>query len=245
MATLTEALTARLNHREHPSGNSDTRAHASESGKCARAVWYRTQQMPPSDPHPLTTLLSFTIGSHLHLAVQAALADLYPDTQLEVAWTLGQVSGHADALYGGPRGHQIVAEIKTAGPFAWKYMSSPKREHVLQASVNALALEAISIHIIYLNIAAKSGDDPIREFLLSIHIIYLNIAAKSGDDPIREFLLPVDRATALEEFNRLARIAAAPELVEPEYEGRVVHPDYDKFPCGWCGWRARCAGSDE
>jgi len=222
MATLTEALSARLSTREHPSGNTDTHAHASEAGKCARAVWYRIQQTPASHPHPLTTLLNFTIGSHLHLALQAALVDLYPDTQLEVAWQQGRVSGHADALYAGPHGHQIVAEIKTAGPFAWKYMTSPKREHVLQASVNALVLEA-----------------------LSIHIIYLNIAAKSGEDPIREFLLPMDRVAALEEFNRLARVAEAPELVDPEFEGRFVHPDFDKFPCGWCGWRARCAGTDE
>lgn len=222
MATLTEALTARLSAREHPSGNTDTHAHASESGKCARAIWYRLQQTPPSNPHPLTTLVSFHIGSYLHLAVQAALVDLYPDVQLEVAWQQGQVSGHADALYGGPRGHQIVAEIKTAGPFAWKYMTTPKREHILQASVNALALEAISIHIIYLNIAAKSGEDPIREFLLS-----------------------VDRPAALEEFHRLSRIAEAAELVDPEYEGRFVHPDFDKFPCGWCAWRTRCAGDDQ
>jgi hypothetical protein len=157
MSTLNEALTAQLSKREHPSGNDDTHAHASEAGMCARAIQYRIERTQRSDPHPLTTLISFRIDSDLHLAVQEALKAVRPDIRLEVAWSHGRVSGHADGVYDLPFDRKAVVEIKTAGPFARKYMTVPKREHLLQASVNALALGATYLHILYLNIAARAA----------------------------------------------------------------------------------------
>lgn len=217
MSTLTDALTAHLNKREHPSGNDDTHAHASEAGMCARAIQYRVQRIPRTDPHPLTTLISFRIGSDLHLAVQEALKSVRPDIRLEVAWSQGQVSGHADGVYDLPLGRAAVVEIKTAGPFAWKYMTVPKHEHRLQASVNALAVGATHLHI-----------------------IYLNIAAKSGEDPIREFVLPADLDAARLEIDRLQAIALQEEQADREQWGLILEPERTAFPCGYCSWFTQC-----
>jgi hypothetical protein len=225
MITLSDALTKHLADREHPSGAADTHAHASEAGACSRAIAYRLLQLPVTDPQPLTSLLALEIGTQLHKSLDAAFQHLYPEATIEASWEQGVLSGHADVFYTAEDGTKVVVEFKTANPFSWKYMQVPKREHYLQGQLNALGLKA----------------DAVR-------IIYLNISAKKGEDPIREWIVPFDAVAAVEEAGRQIRIQSAAidtpsgirGRVEREYEGHTLNPLDEQYPCSYCKWFRAC-----
>jgi hypothetical protein len=221
-STLQDALYAQLAEREHPSGADDPRAHASEAGACARRIWYRIRRVPQSNPYAITTLIAFQIGLDLHRQVQAALARAYSNVVTEAYWEQGMVSGHADAVYVDGVGIRVLAEIKTASPFAWSYMKAPKREHVLQAGVNAEGLRADMVHIIYLNIAAKAGDDPMREFSLGNNVY------------------GTEAAMELWRLGTIAHAASKGTRVPREYEGKEIDPRDAQYPCTYCPWLDHC-----
>lgn len=220
MTRLFDALTAVLADREHPSGPDHLLAHASEAGTCARAISYRLLQMPVTDAPPLTSLIALEIGSRLHMELQDAFLLLYPNAGFEVYWERGTLSGHADVFYTAEDGTPVVVEFKTANPFSWKYMKEPKREHYLQGQLNARSLGA-----------------------QAVRVVYLNISAKAKDDPFREWILPFDEIAAEEEASRQERIKALADSGlrnVREYEGRLLNPLDEQFPCTYCKWFRAC-----
>jgi hypothetical protein len=202
------ALVEELEARPAPPVGGVGFARASSAGGCSRAVWYRAHGEPVTDPSGLAGLLSMQIGTDLHRHLQRALQRLYPDARLEVAWARDNVSGHADALYTNDNGELTIAEF---------YATQIKPEHLLQASIYALALDAEQIHVVYVNTYATGGDNPIREFKRSP-----NFADAAG------------------ELARLSQIAASTELVDAIYDGAAISPEYGTYPCTYCNWRSAC-----
>ena len=215
--SFARALIEELNAQPRPPVAGAGFARASSAGGCSRAIWYRAHGEPPTEETSLAGLLSMQIGTDLHRHLQAALLRLYPDAQCEVEWSRDNVSGHADALYEDDDGQLTVAEFKTMNPRAWQYATQIKPEHLLQASIYAVALDAPMLHI-----------------------VYVNTGAVAGESPVREFKRPANFADGAAELMRLWDISLSPELVVAEYDGRRIGPADGRYPCTYCSWRTAC-----
>lgn len=149
------------------------RFHLSSAGGCARSIALSALRVESSDPMDLSGIHNTRLGSILHELWQGALAERYPDAQIEFRSVIldGDGSGYADAVVTMPDGTVIVIEFKSIGGFGFKMAigergtaQGPKHEHVLQAALNAKAIGADQIVIAYLakeavsvNVAKKKG----------------------------------------------------------------------------------------
>lgn len=150
--------------------SSGKRFRASDGGKCARAISYRAAGIEPSDPMDITGHWNVRLGRMLHDAWQEALTEAHPDAAtIEVAVDFepdGTV--RIDAVIELEKGKpddptepMVVAyELKSIGGFGFKAAvgkarrgspaEGPKSEHVLQASLGGLAVNADEVVIGYL-----------------------------------------------------------------------------------------------
>lgn len=229
MIDLSTSLFEHLSRQPAPSV-ADGCARASQAGGCARAIWYKVHQEPESNPTPLTGYLSMRIGSHLGRDLAEAMTVAHPGAVAEAYWELPGLSGHTDLLYRSDAGYSVVVKFKTVNPFAWRYLSEPKREHVLQLQLNAYGLA-------YNGQIPDDGNEP------ELRLIYLCIAAKQGDDPFLEFNPVFDPLLARAEWERLKEIAAAGVLPPPITDDVELDPLASKpdWHCQYCGHWDRCS----
>lgn len=224
--TLLPMLVDQLTRKEpHVSQSDQPHATASQSLTCARQIGYKVAGIEPDQPVTLTSLLAFCIGDFLHAHVQAALKARYADFRDEVRFDRGAVTGRADGLYSDDDGNLVVAEIKTmsAKGFAWAASHGPKPEHVMQASMAALAFGAAHINLIYL-------------------------AKESSDSPLLEWTMPADLEGAAKEEARMQRIVAnvmAGRAIPRQANGLLYNPATTGYPCSWCSFKQRCLDEGE
>ena len=225
--SLETALLAQLDAAKEAHVSQSSRPHASASMalQCARAVGYKVAGVPEEGPATLQRSLAFSIGSFLHLKVQAALERLYADFRPEVRWDHGAVTGRADGLYS-DAGEVVTVEIKTVGTrvFERAQLYGPKEEHRMQAALSAAAFASVRTHLIY-------------------------IAKSDSDRPLQEWVEPVNVLAAKREEGRLARIADAVmvgQSIPRRRLGKALDPkEPGLFPCAWCGFRQRCMQEGE
>ena len=148
---------------DKPRATSDSRFRHSDAGGCSRAIAYAALNLPRSDPMDLTGTWNTRLGTLIHEAWQAVIADRYPDADIEPKVTSvdGDGSGHIDAVI--PDGKRIAVELKTIGGFGFKMAvgergeaQGPKSEHVAQAALNGRAVNADEIVVAYLSKEAIS-----------------------------------------------------------------------------------------
>ena len=156
----------------------NTPHRVSSSGKCIRARTLEAHGAMESDEFSSQTYMAFEIGNAVHKSIQDALdcdgngwyfeAEV-PIDLTEVSKKVGHgieefgLSGHCDGIITqNGSGIKTIVEIKTvsgyAAKLAWPYPGNdagPKREHVAQATLYALGVEAESIMLVYV---AKEGD---------------------------------------------------------------------------------------
>ena len=161
----------------------NTPFRVSDSGACIRKRTLSAFDAMESDEFSSQTYMAFEIGNAVHKSIQDALdcdgngwyfeAEV-PIDLTEVSKKVGHgveefgLSGHCDGIITqNGSGIKTIVEIKTvsgyAAKLAWPYMrggkggndAGPKREHVAQAALYALGVEAESIMIVYV---AKEGD---------------------------------------------------------------------------------------
>jgi hypothetical protein len=156
----------------------NTPFRVSDSGACIRKRTLSAFDAMESDEFSSQTYMAFEIGNAVHKSIQDALdcdgngwyfeAEVPIDLS-EVTKKVGHgiesfgLSGHCDGIITqNGSGIQTIVEIKTvsgyAAKLAWPYPGNdagPKREHVAQATLYALGVEAESIMIVYV---AKEGD---------------------------------------------------------------------------------------
>jgi hypothetical protein len=158
-----------------------TRVRHSDAGKCSRAIAFTAAGVPRSDPMDLPGVWVTSLGTLIHEAWQAALAEKFPDASIEAKLRIGglDASGHADAVIDMPdvamevgapdtSGYhppikRILFELKTCGGFSYKMKvgergnpEGPSWEHKLQAALNGLAIDADEIVIGYIATEAIS-----------------------------------------------------------------------------------------
>lgn len=158
--------------RAHP----DARFRHSDAGNCARAVAYAALDVPASNPMDLAGFWVTNMGRGLHELFQDDLEARYGgDVEVEVKVHDGERAGHVDAVVSIPRspehpvghpywapeeGHPpfvISIEFKSCGGYKYKLAvgergapEGPSYQHILQAALNAKALDADECVIVYL-----------------------------------------------------------------------------------------------
>lgn len=155
---------------ERPHAVDGTRFRHSDAGGCSRKIAYKAAGLPATDPMDVTGSWNTRLGTMIHDAWQEALVEAYPRAQIEVSsQVFPDGSGSMDALvhtdvmkegWGMPRPWTVSVELKTQGGTPFKYAigkarrgqdpDGPKHDHVIQASLNALAHDADEVVIAYL-----------------------------------------------------------------------------------------------
>lgn len=162
---LLVAEMAAFNDAEGPKPTAfGTRIRHSDAGKCARAIGYRAAGVADSDPMDLPGVWVTSLGTIIHEHWQNALQAAYPDADIEPRLRIEgfDASGHADAVVTLPD-RKVLVELKTTGGFSYKKKvgdrgepEGPSYEHLLQASLNGLAVDADEIVIAYIATEAIS-----------------------------------------------------------------------------------------
>lgn len=169
LATKWHAENMEAGERPHAIGG--TRFRHSDAGGCARKIAYKAAGFPKTNEMDVTGSWNTRLGTMVHDAWQAELQERYPHAQVEVtSQCFDEGSGSMDALISEQRsaldGGQSEApwltsfELKTVGGYAFKSAigkirrgtppEGPKGDHVIQASLNALAHNADEVVIGYL-----------------------------------------------------------------------------------------------
>lgn len=140
-----------------------TRARHSDAGKCARAIAFRALGAT-GEPMDLPGTWVTSLGTLIHEAWQEALSQAFPDALIEPRLRIDglDASGHADAVVN-VDGKRVLVELKTTGGFGYKNKvgergapEGPSYEHILQAALNGLAIDADEIVIAYMATEAIS-----------------------------------------------------------------------------------------
>jgi hypothetical protein len=230
-------------------GATGLRAHASEAGGCTRSTAYSIMAGRPDWSPTLSQEVAFRIGRDLEKAAMESARLQNESVRGQVPWTLedGKISGVADGTYyqgefepevepvvfslydtpGAPQpkpGELVVMEVKSmAERYFQKAMkdNSPTTEHILQASLGAVALGTTWIHIVYLSKGAKQSEEPILEWVMEI-----------DQGQVK---------TAIEDLLIAVNSAEAGEVPPPWHQGElIVTPNPKRPPCLWCAFVDRC-----
>lgn len=161
-----------------------TRFRHSDAGGCARKIAYKAAGLAPTNPMDITGSWNTRLGTMIHDAWQEALVERLGEDAVGVEVTsqcFDEGSGSMDALisidvgtFPGREGvHTISYELKTVGGYAMKSAigkirrgtppEGPKRDHIIQGSLNALAHNADELIIGYLakeTLSANYDDVP-------------------------------------------------------------------------------------
>lgn len=253
----------------------NTPFRASDAGGCVRKMTLSAFDAMESDEFSSQTYMAFEIGNAIHKSIQDALdcdgngwyfeAEVPIDLS-EVTKKVGHgiesfgLSGHCDGIIT-QNGSEIktVVEIKTvsgyAAKLAWPYPGrdeGPKREHVAQASLYALGIEAESILLVYVakesdyRAGVKAGDIMQWEFGLHETTDYWN-----GQTP---YDIAMNQLRHFQYANRFyAKGQVAPAFV-PRDNGELmlVHdrPEYQQkgavpWNCAYCNYNTMCRSLSE
>lgn len=264
---LLVAEMARFNEAEGPKPTAfGTRIRHSDAGKCSRAIGYRAAGVPESNPMDLPGVWVTSLGTIIHEHWQNALQAVYPDADIEPRLRIDglDASGHADAVVTLPD-RKVLVELKTTGGFSYKMKvgergspEGPSYEHILQAALNGMAIDADEIVIAYIATEAISKQAAGRKK----HLTELSRFCAEWTFTREQF-----EPLARQETQRLAailglldagelprRVIPSPELpkgheiVDPsagryevkDSEGRIS--DTGTFwACVYCPWQTLCA----
>jgi len=161
---LVERTAAEGRERDELAFAFDTRLRHSWAASCGRLLEYRLTGVPVSDPPDLTFWWNVRLGSEIHGWFQAELARLYPTARIELRLRVEglDASGHADALVE-QDGKTTLIELKTINGYGYKTAigergapRGPRWSAVVQASLNAKAVDADEVCVVYLSLEAVS-----------------------------------------------------------------------------------------
>lgn len=131
--------------------------HSDASG-CARALGYKMQRVEFTNPPTDVDVLNMHVGTMIHDAVDKSLTKHSDGWRCEVPCGFDdpvRTAGTADAV-GDHDDHRTVVETKSTGGFAYKLSigernaaDGPKWAHIVQGALNATALDADEMVILY------------------------------------------------------------------------------------------------
>lgn len=240
-----------------------SRFRHSDAGKCARAIAFAALDLPPSNPMDLSGTWATSLGTLVHELWQEVIAELHPDAEIEpkVSSIDGLGSGHIDAVF--PGGKKVAFELKTVGGFAYKMAvgergnaQGPKTDHLLQASLNGVAVDADEVVIGYLakealsvNVAARKGFGEIARFAAewTMQRDQFEPIAAAEAARVKGILAVVDQGQLPARKFPAGELPAGAEIVDPNTGRWEVHRDGKIadtgtfWACGYCSHRDRCA----
>lgn len=262
-----------------------SRFRHSDAGKCARAIAYAALEVPDSNPMDLSGWWNTGLGTVIHEAWQHQLRRRYPDAEIEPKVKLGQGSGHIDAVVTLPEGgpwvsmpetdagehsgfldKKVCIELKSIGGFAYKLAigergapQGPKHEHIVQAALNALAVDADEAVIAYLSKEAVSVAIAQRKNLSELTRFCAEWTFPREEYlPIAEAeLRRVDGILALLDQGELParkfpgdELPAGHVITDPKSgqwqvlgdDGMILNAG-SWWACGYCRWQDRCIGT--
>jgi hypothetical protein len=148
--------------------------HPSSADKCVLALYYDvTGELAPQDSISPELAFTFAMGHALHDVIQQTLhrafhGEFVDEAPIDI---VGLIKGHTDGILflnlvlrdGRQVRVKTVLEIKTAGPSTYDKLSSPVKEHRIQAhGLYATALD--SPFVVYLYVS-KIWPHPMKEFV--------------------------------------------------------------------------------
>lgn len=256
---------------ERPHAVEGTRFRHSMAGSCARAIAYHALNIPESDPMDLAGIVVTGNGTAKHDEIQDVLTDIIDPETLEVEVPCQVAgfdgSGNGDGLklvsHGDGTVKRVLWEHKNVGGFAFKMAigergapQGPKRSAIVQAALNALALDADDIVITLMTWEAVSVAVARRKKLSAEGRV-----SAQWTFP-RDVWEPIARAeiervngilSLLDEGQLPARkvpeTPAGAVIVDPKSGRWEVSKDGElvdtgtAWNCGYCRWQTMCAST--
>lgn len=240
----------------------------SDAGKCARYLSYVAAGIPASDPMDLSGYWNTRLGTLIHEAWQEALVARWPDAEIEpkVATVGADGSGHLDAII--READRVTAyELKTIGGYGYKAAvgaarkgtpaEGPKEEHILQAAINGLAVDADEIVIGYLakeslsvTVAERFGCSELERFCAEWTIpreVYEPLARQEAAR-VAAVLARVDKGELAP--RRMPSMPKGAEIMDPSTgawtlveDGQTIDAGKEWF-CGYCSRQTLCIGTE-
>lgn len=256
---------AEIHGDDKPRAFEDTRFRHSDAGKCARAIGYAAIDLPASNPMDLSGRWNVGLGTIIHEAWQTQLHRRYPDADIEPKVRTDAGSGHIDAVIR-TDGHVTAVELKSIGGFAFKLAvgergsaQGPKFEHVVQAALNGMAVDADEIVVAYLSkeaisvaAAQRKGFDEIGRFAAEWTYTrdeFEPIAA-AEIERVTKILALVDEGLLPARKVPGGELPAGHEITDPAkgtWEARNRDGDLTDvgsfWMCGYCRWQTTCAST--
>ena len=266
----------RLRDEEGPKPTAfGTPFRVSDAGACIRKRTFSAAKAFESDEFSSQSYMAFEIGNAIHESIQAAMDECgngwifeaeVPIDLTEITKKVGHgfesfgLSGHADGVISeaGGSGWKAILEVKTVSGYAAKLAwpsgndAGPKREHVAQAALYALGVEAESILIVYVSKESdyrsgiKAGD--MMQWEIGLHE---ETDWFGGQTP---YDIAIDE---LRHFQYAARFfdndQIAPAFV-PDDDGelKLIHdrPEYQQkgakpWNCAYCNYNTVCRSLSE
>lgn len=238
---------------------------SSISKRCDRQLFYDLAEVPKTDPSGAAGTYRMMLGTKVHEALPTPEGWTTEDViDLRPAGFPG--SAHGDLVKRRDDGTVFaVGEVKTVGGYAFKLMTSnfngppegPRWDHVMQAAMAAVALDAELVVIIYFSMEPLSP------------AIAKSVGADEYGKFTAEWQIPVDEAMRTEverearrqiRILKLAELGARPErtLSHPDIpagamvdnpnrgswiqlniQGQVIKSNTTWY-CGYCDWKTQC-----
>lgn len=249
----------------------------SDAGACSRKIAFAALNLPPSDPMDLPGVWNTSLGTEIHELWQAAIAELWPDAELEPKVTTidGEGAGHIDAVITHDDGTVVAVELKTSGGYGFKAATGtarkgtpaegPKHEHMIQAALNGIAVDADEVVIVYLakeclsvNVAERFGVSELGRFLAewSMDRDTYEPIARAEESRVRGILDLLDHGTLPARKIPAPDVPAGAVIVDPlrgRWEVHAVHEapkgkgsliDTGSYwGCAYCPHQTRCAST--
>lgn len=156
-----------------PTAVEGARFRHSDAGACSRVLAYKALDIPRSNPVDASGDFIMRFGSLAHDAWQEVLQERFPGAEVEVKVGDADMAGHIDAVVTKPTDldladlgvpdaetpWKVAIEAKTVGGFAYKRAigvppasrvpRGPSYSHVIQAALNAKAVDADEAVVLY------------------------------------------------------------------------------------------------
>lgn len=270
LAPYFEALAERHDaDGERPHAVEGTRFRHSMADGCSRAIAYHALQLPESDPMDVTGILVTGNGTAKHDEVQAILTERLGKSapQVEVPCRVEGFdgSGTADGFTFDDE-HRTCWEHKNVGGYAFKMAvgergapQGPKRAHIVQGALNALALDCDLLVITYLTWEAISVNAAARKRISEVGRVAAQWTFERAQwEPLAR--AEVARVTAILALLDAGTLPAR-KFPDPEFPKGAVITDPSTgqwqvrgeegdtldagswWACAYCRWQGVCAKS--
>jgi hypothetical protein len=224
MGSVREAVAAELAKREPRPSRQKWRG--SLLGGCIRAHWYETNGVPETEPFDDKLYGVFKVGNELGEAIVELLkkSDQFDivDAEVPVEVPDWEFAGNIDAVVEWKDGKRSILEFKTESSFARKYRKGePKREHMIQSSSYAAALDYLGTPV----------DD--------VRVVYIEKDSFAIDEYIipKEWQYRARRTLRVLQYYGDRKPPRIPDEWAKSSKGEL------KYPCTYCRWKTECRSS--